>query len=322
MTTADRYRLFGQREARPESPTYERLALAIAEDLELLRLIDTLPEPRRQPNLLFAATRYLAGPMKEPEAFRDWALRHWSDLARIMSRRRTQTNEPARCSALLPVLAGLPQPLALLEVGASAGLCLYPDAYRYHYGRHTVGPADSPVQLDCAVEGDVPLPDRVPVVVWRAGLDLNPLDVSDDDDVRWLNALVWAEQHDRRRRLQAAITLARADPPLLTRGDLLTDLAALAARAPADATLVIFHSAVLAYVPMEIRTAFVELVQSLPARWISNEGVGVLPELTAGIATPPAGPAMFLLALDRRPLAFTAPHGQALRWLEPQDRHP
>ncbi len=38
--------------------------------------------------------------------------------------KRTQTNEPGRCAVLLPLLAALPQPLALLEVGASAGLCL------------------------------------------------------------------------------------------------------------------------------------------------------------------------------------------------------
>ena len=36
--------------------------------------------------------------------------------------RRTQTNEPARCAVLLPALAQLPQPLALIEAGASAGL--------------------------------------------------------------------------------------------------------------------------------------------------------------------------------------------------------
>ena len=51
-----------------------------------------------------------------------------------MLSRATQTNEPARCAVLLPVLARLPQPLALLEVGASAGLCLLPDHYGYDYG--------------------------------------------------------------------------------------------------------------------------------------------------------------------------------------------
>ena len=107
-----------------------------------------------------------------------------------MRARATQTNEAGRCAVLLPVLAALPQPLALLEVGASAGLCLYPDRYAYRYGDQVLG-AGEPV-LDCAATGVAPPPAR-PEVVWRAGLDLNPLDVTDPADVAWLDALIWPE---------------------------------------------------------------------------------------------------------------------------------
>lgn len=76
------------------------------------------------------------------------------------------------------MLAALPQPLALLEVGASAGLCLLPDRYGYHYS-HRPGPGPdvvlpgSPV-LRCAMSPSTPIPTRHPDIVWRAGLDLNP----------------------------------------------------------------------------------------------------------------------------------------------------
>jgi hypothetical protein len=320
MVTAEWYRMFAVRETRGQSPMYETLALAVAADPELLGLLAELPEEKRQPNLLFAAARYLGAPMSAPDEFRAWVLRHWQRLSDTMTRRRTQTNEPGRCATLLPVLASLPQPLALLEVGASAGLCLYPDAYRYRYGadQTTVGPADSPVTLTCAVSGDVPLPTSVPTVVWRAGLDLHPLDVADDDDVRWLDALIWPGQRHRRDRLHAAIGVARADPPRLARGDLLTDLPALAAQAPVGATLVIFHSAVLTYVPPDTRGAFVDLVRGLPGHWISNEAAGVLPGLAAPADVRSDGPARFLLALDGRPLAFTGPHGQEIEWFAPR----
>jgi hypothetical protein len=314
MDTSERYRWFGERETRGQSATYERLALAVAGDPELLALIDALPQEKQQPNLLFAAVRYLDGPVGDPWAFREWTVRQWKLVSATMLTRRTQTNEPGRCAVLLPVLAGLAQPLALLEVGASAGLCLYPDAYRYRYNEHLVGPAGAEVQLDCAVDGDAPLPDRVPEVVWRAGLDLNPLDVRDDDDLRWLEALIWPEQHHRRSRLRAAAAVARHDPPVLRRGDLVTDLPAFAAEAPPEATLVVFHSAVLGYVPPRRRAAFIRQARDLPGHWISHEAPGVVPGLPKAVAGPAGAHAPFLLALDGVAVAGTAPHGQALRW--------
>jgi hypothetical protein len=242
VNTVHRYREFA-RDSRDESPAYEELAAAVAEDQELLRLLDGLPEPKRQPNLLFAATRYLGGPVMPPAAFRDWAVSHWADLTATMRERSTQTNEPARCATLLPVLAALPQPLALLEVGAAAGLCLYPDEYQYRFDGLSIGPPESLVRIDCAVSGDIPVPAEVPKVVWRAGIDLNPLDVADDDDLRWLESLIWFGQPERVARLRAAARIVRASPPMIRRGDLLAELPALAAQAPPSATLVVFHSA-------------------------------------------------------------------------------
>jgi hypothetical protein len=246
VNTAPRYREFA-RDSRDESPAYEELAAAVAEDQELLRWLDDLPEPKRQPNLPFAATRYLGGPVMPPAAFRDWAVSHWADLTATMRERRTQTNEPARCATLLPVLAGLPQPLALLEVGAAAGLCLYPDEYQYRFDGLSVGPRESLVRIDCAISGDIPVPAEVPKVVWRADIDLNPLDVADDNDLRWLESLIWPGQPERLARMRAAARIVRAHPPTIRRGDLLAELPALAAQAPASATLVVFHSAVLVY---------------------------------------------------------------------------
>ncbi len=233
--------------------------------------------------------------------------------------RATQTNEAGRCATLLPVLAGMPGPLALLEVGASAGLCLYPDRYRYDYGRGVVGD-DGPV-LDCAWGRAEPPPATRPDVVWRAGLDLHPLDVTDPDDLRWLECLIWPEQVSRRTRLREAAAVVRADPPLLVTGDLVQDLPGLAAQAPPDATLVVFHTAVLGYVEPAVRRQFAALVRDLPGHWIANEHPslleGVLDLPTSGrppaeLPTPPRrkGPEAFLTALDGIPVGWCGPHGQ------------
>ncbi|MEV4704197.1 DUF2332 domain-containing protein [Actinoplanes sp. NPDC049316] len=309
MTVADVYAAFATHEARGVSPGYERLARAVSEDDGLLRLIGSLPPDKWQPNLLFAVVRLLGGPVEDPAAFRSFVRDRWPAVSAEVRRRLTQTNEAGRCAVLLPVLAALPQPLALLEVGASAGLCLYPDRYAYRYGEHRVG-AGSPV-LDCAVTA-TPLPRMPPEVVWRAGLDVNPLDVTDPADVAWLDALIWPEHAHRRDRLRAAAAIAAADPPVLVRGDLLDDLPALAARAPAGATLVVFHTSVLYHVPGPRRAAFAEVARALPGHWVANEAADVIGY--DGLPGPPDGPLCNVLALDGVPLAWTRSHGQAMTW--------
>jgi hypothetical protein len=197
-------------------------------------------------------------------------------------------------------------------VGASAGLCLYPDRYAYRYGEHTLG-TGSPV-LDCAATGLRP-PTARPEVVWRAGLDLNPLDVTDPADVAWLDALIWPEHAHRRARLRAAAAVAAADPPLLVRGDLVADLSALAARAPAGATLVVLHTSVLYQVPAARRAAFIDLVGALPGHWVANEAADVLPHRT--LPAPPDDALYNVLSCDGEPLAWTRSHGQAMTWFGP-----
>jgi hypothetical protein len=309
MTTAEEYAEFAAREAHGVSPVYERLAYAVSRDEQILALIGTLPPAKRQPNLLFGVVRLLGGPVDDPAAFHRYTLGNWPAIRGQMSRRITQTNEAGRCAVLLPVLAALPQPLALLEVGTSAGLCLYPDRYAYRYGDHALGTGE-PV-LDCALTGVAP-PVRVPDVVWRAGLDLNPLDVTDPADLAWLDALIWPEHTHRRARLRAAAAIVAADPPLLVRGDLLDDLPALAARAPAGATLVVFHSSVLYHVGASRREAFVGLVRGLPGHWVAVEAPHVL--RYDALPQPPGEVHHNVLALDGTPLAWTRAHGQAMAW--------
>jgi hypothetical protein len=157
----------------------------------------------------------------------------------------------------------------------------------------------------------VPLPERLPEISWRAGLDLSPLDVTRDDDVRWLSCLVWPGEADRAERLAAAIATARRDPPAVYRGDLLTDLPALAAQAPADATLVIYHTSVLWYVAPDKREQFARTVRGLGATWLSSEPPGVVP----GTAGPARDGHTCVVACDGRGLALADSHATWLEWL-------
>ena len=324
VSTAERYRAFAEVEARGMSECYEAWALGVADDDRTLALIDRLPAPKRQPNLVFSAARFLGAPAAGYPAFAEWLSTHWAAVEGVCLSHATQTNEPGRCATLLPALAAIPGPLALIEVGASAGLCLYPDLYSYRYhlpdGVRMLDPASGPgaVVLECEVTGQVPLPDALPEVVWRAGIDLNPLDVARADDVAWLDALIWPEHDDRRARLHAAVELARSEPVELVRGDLVSSIESLVDRAPAGASVVVFHTAVLAYLDEDARKRFVDIMHRLPVSWLANEGRGVVPGVTDRLEehSGQAGASSdFVVSLDGVPIAFAQPHGRALHWL-------
>lgn len=340
MGTADWYRHFGTFDAPGSSACYADWSLHIADDPELIARIEQWPHNKRQPLLMLAAARFLGARVSAYGEFRKFLDEHWADISRTVLSRATQTNEVGRCATLLPSLAAIAaaerKPLALIEVGASAGLALFPDRYCYEFDdgttvtrlvpappRKGLRAAPEPPALRCTTSGRVPLPGKLPEVVWRAGIDLNPLDVGNDDDVAWLEALVWPEQDFRRERLRRAITVARQDPPLLVAGDLNEQLKSLAHQAPEDAALVVFHSAVMGYLSAEGRARFRTTVQSLDAdrgcHWLSNEGEMVIAQEDGSNVVPEMDPerlkGRFLLLQDGRPVAITGPHGQSLEWL-------
>lgn len=127
---AGRYRRFARIEAAGRSPLYEAMADAIAGDAAMLAFVASLPPERQQPNLLLAAVRHLFGTQPDPAQFRATLLEPADRVRALMLARTTQTSEPARCAVLLPVLAQLPQPLALIEVGAAAGYACCPTITR------------------------------------------------------------------------------------------------------------------------------------------------------------------------------------------------
>lgn len=325
MNTVRRYEFFAEYEVRGHSPCYEDWCRGIACDTDVVELIEQLPPDKRQPNLVLGAARYIGVEPSDYPGFKTWLMAHWPQVAEVVSVRRTQTNEPGRTAVLLPVLAHIPGPLSLIEVGASAGLCLYPDRYSYRYDdRIGLDPGDavSSVVLSCVTSGNPPLPTDLPTVLSRTGVDLNPLDVNDADDVRWLESLVWPEQQHRLQRLRAAVGVARTNPPRLVAGDLLDTVADLVDAAPPDTTAVVFGSAVLAYLDTDSRRAFEATVRELRCHWIANEGVGVIESVAARLPEPPnANRGSSVVSLDGQPLAYAGAHGQSLDWIDSTAAH-
>lgn len=309
-----RFERFAREEAPGRSAVYEAWARRVAEDPAVATALAEVGPTRRQPPLVFAVLRLLGAPMDDVDAWASWVVAHAGEIAAECARRSVQTNEPLRCAALLPALALIDGPIALLEVGASAGLCLNPDRYSYRYrrGGETVAldpvAGVSPVVLACELEGAPEL--RMPEVVWRAGIDLNPLDVDRAEDRAWLMDLVWPGEEERRERIARAIDIAAGDPPLLVAGDGADALPALAAQAPAGATLVVTTPGVLAHVPAPHRAAVIDAARSA-GRWVTLDAPALHDGWTRRVESVRGG---FALALDGDVVAEVDPLGAWVAW--------
>jgi hypothetical protein len=300
---ADRFREFARRDTR-FSPVYEKLTLTIAERPDLLDIVMVAPPTRRIPNLILAAvhavlaahpdsplTAYYAtlGGTHQvddelPETFVSFVEEHRREIEQLVATRDTQTNEVLRLPQLRPafgwVAAQDNRQLALIEVGASAGLLLFPDAYRYAYafddgGELYAGDPEAPV-LRCPApdtEADAlePYVSQNLVIRTRTGIDRNPLDPTDPATRDWLRALIWADEVERLERLDMALDVTKRhsrgnDRPRLLAGDALDLLTEAVEAVPDDRLPVVFVSNVLAHFDAAARSRFAALVLSLAAK--------------------------------------------------------
>jgi hypothetical protein len=319
---AERFARFARDEAPGRSDVYLSWAREVAGDAGLCDILSRIPATHRQPPLVFAVTRMLGAPVSDGRAWATFVREHAEKVVAECAARTLQTNEPLRCAALLPALALIDGPIALLELGASGGLCLYPDRYAYRYGVVAIG--ESAVTLETASRGAALPEPRLPDIVWRAGIDLQPLDARDPADRAWLEGLVWPEERERAERIAAALDIVAAEPPLLVAGDAsdVDLLRRVAARAPGDATLVVTTPGLLPYVPRARREELIAALTAAPddaagiraggVRWITLDQPGL-----HDAWVPPIDPATwpgFALALDGRVLAAADPLGSWIDW--------
>lgn len=166
-----------------------------------------------------------------------------------------QTNEVARSAILISGVAYVAQetglPVRLYELGASAGLNLLMDRYACAAGTRILGDPHSPVRLEPDWEGGDP-PALTPTILGRRGVDLKPIDLSDQEQRSRLLAYVWPDQPERLRRLEGALAIAAADPPRLDRGDA-ADWVDTHIRPEAEPGTVrlVYHSIAFQYFPKE-----------------------------------------------------------------------
>jgi hypothetical protein len=171
-----------------------------------------------------------------------------------------QTNEVGRAAGLavgfLHVAAQAGLPWRLLEVGASAGLNLRWDRFRYGGGGVAWGPPDSPVDLD-GMWAEAPAHvDATVEIADRRGCDASPVDPTTEEGRLTLQASLWADQVERFSRLAGAVSLAREVPAGVDEAPVDSWIADRLAD-PADGLVtVVFHSVVEEYLPDPVRDRF------------------------------------------------------------------
>ncbi len=232
---------------------------------------------------------------------------HREELRRLVEN-PVQTNEPGRCVALLggflEVARATGLPLRLLEVGASAGLNLRFDRYRYQLGDERWGRPDSAVAIRARLRGAGRPRLGTPLeIASRAGCDPRPVDPRTEEGRLTLTSYVWPDQVERLERLRGALAVAREVEASVEQSGAADWIEArLSDPAPGTAT-VVFHSIVMQYLPDEERDRFERAVKSRDVAWLRMEPAGE------------AADVRLMLAGEDRLLARAGYHGNFVEWL-------
>lgn len=276
------------------SELYKNLALKVAQDEDILSIAESSRGGQPRPNLLFGAVHYLllggkSNPLSryypsitmDPEspefafpAFRKFVLTHEGEIMPLLSERLVQTNEVQRSAYLYPSIATTyrlfdDRPISLIELGASAGFNLLWDQYLYQFGdAEPVGLKGSSLTLTSHFRGPnrPDLSGGFPVVSRRIGIDLHPIDLMDQDQVLWLQALIWPEHFERKARLNKAIRIAMVNPVEIIQGNAIETLQDLLAKTPSSEIAYVYHTHVANQMSQEERDRLLWMIDEFGKR--------------------------------------------------------
>ncbi|AIF42803.1 DUF2332 domain-containing protein [Virgibacillus sp. SK37] len=287
-----RFQTFAE-ECKGSSKLYEVLAKEIAKDQDLLTIAAGTRDGQPVPNMLFGAVQYMllknaehelrgfyksmvVNPRTETEAFpffRDFCLNYKNEIRNLLKSRLVQTNEVRRCAYLYPsfcyVYEKVKKPLALIEIGTSAGFQLLWDTYAYSYGSAAIyGNTQADIVLEAEVrEGELPdFMQELPPVSKRIGLDLHVNNVQDVEDHLWLKALIWPEHVDRRELFDKVASQVQAANLQLIEGDGVALLPELVNQIPKDMVVVVFHTHVANQFSDQLKEDLLQEIHSIGSK--------------------------------------------------------
>lgn len=202
--------------------------------------------------------------------FVDFTNTYRDELISLMQTKYIQTNEVRRCAYLYPLFSTIyadeDKPLALIEIGTSTGLQLFVDSYAYTYGTgRTYGSADAKVHIHSTLVGEpaAEMSFVQPTIHRRIGIDLHVNDVTKDEDLQWLEALIWPEHEDRRILFKQATEQMDRSQVELIEGDGITLLKKVVASVPAEEVICLFHTHVANQFTEEDKHQLIEHIEDI-----------------------------------------------------------
>ncbi len=199
-----------------------------------------------------------------------------------------QTNEVSRSGVIWPALMTLSNhvgcPLNLLEVGASGGLNLNCDRFRYRLGDIETGWPDGKPYLNPEWKGAQPV-DAAVEICGKRGCDINPLDTREEYNRLRLRSYVWPDQADRKKRLDEALSVISKHPVSVDRMDAVAWLESVLADPKPGQCNTVYSTIAWQYLPSEARARGEEIIRQAggrarddaPLAWIRFEADGQTP---------------------------------------------
>jgi len=334
---------FSEIESQEMSPFYSYLASRVAKDDSLLGIVASTSVGQPPPNMIFASVRLLLDQGAAPELlaqypttftdpwdegayedFRDFVLKNELEIRTILKSRKVQSNVIRRSAVLLPGLIESSatfggSPFTNIEIGASAGLTLMWDKFRYKYvdddDSYELGVSTFPWAVETKIEGRFRQGffDSELNVTRNIGLELAPISITDQDAVDWLRALIWPEHSDNRELFEAALKTPESLELDVRSGDALVGIGPLVSELPDGEPINVYHSHTLNQFSAEMKQTFTQRLADISVERPVNQ---------LGFEGGKDGFSILSLRLFRdgkieadRELAHCEAHGRWIKWV-------
>jgi hypothetical protein len=342
----DRFSKFAETECKGNSELYYQLSLQIANEPELLQIAANAKQGQPIPNIFFAAIHYLLLTNVHEELakyypsingndfaeipfsiFKAFCLKKAKEINEIISTRIVQTNVINRCAYLMPILSKIiaeeNKPTTIIDIGTSAGLTLNFDKYEYWYnGQKLFG--NSNVAVKSRITGSA-IPQIYPISqpIVKIGIDQSLIDLSDEEDILWLKALVWTDQLERFAAIDQALKLDELKRIRFIKGSTVSDFEREILEIQTTENLIICATHVLYQFSKEALDSFYAMLERIgqirDLYFLSVEGIKLLLERYNSKETVVELTSYRLKQKAVTFLAETNGHGNWIRWNEPRD---